>query len=228
MNMILGDINLPVREATINGYILHPDYVKNENPGLDWEVIVQTEEKVLFEETDDEIYLSPRISWGEFSFPTMRRWFELEGKSLHFDAARDDLSAPHPFSYFNTHELIPSSTLKFAERAGNKFLIHWEGTCDALWVEPYNKDVPFLIQTEAVFKEISVMASESDTDATTRELLAKYLDPDDFIQHPLKEVAQNVAVENRFGIIEPLLRWVFGSPDTKQMKYRYSLFEPRG
>jgi hypothetical protein len=231
MNMILRDIQIPVREATISGYMLDPDwlnkYGKDENPGLEWEVVVQTEEKAIYEGTDDEIIVDPRMSWGEFSFPTMRRWFELEGKTIHFDESNDDLSAPHPFSYFWTHELIPYSTLKFVKRAGNKFLIHWEGMCDPLLEEPYYKDVPFLIQTEATFKEISIQASQSDTDATTRERLSKYLDPDDFIQHPMKETVRVDPVENRFGIIDPLLRWVFGCPSTRRVVFRSSVFEPR-
>src|SRR5687767_6337015 len=119
MNMILRDIHFPVREATISGYMLNPDwlnkYGKNENPGLCWEVVVQTEEQTLFEKTDKECFADPRISWGEFSFPIMRSWLELEGKTVHFDAANSDPSAPHPFSYFWTHELIPFSTLKFVK-----------------------------------------------------------------------------------------------------------------
>jgi hypothetical protein len=229
--MILGDIHLPVREATISGYMLNPDwlnkYGENENAGLSWEVVVQTEEQIICEGTDEEAFIEPRISWGEFSFPTMRRWLDLEGKTLHFDAAVNELSMPHPFSYFDTHEMIPYSTLKFVKRAGNKFQIHWEGTCDPLLQEPYHKDVPFRIQTEAAFKEITVQAGESDTDATTRERLSKYLDPADFIQHPMKETVRYYPVENRFGIIDPLLRWVFGCPDTTRWVERYSVFEPR-
>ncbi len=229
--MILRDIHFPVREATISGYILDPDwlskYGKNEKLRLEWEVVVQTEEQTLFKETDEECFADPRISWGEFSFPTMRRWSELEGKTIHFDAAKSDPSAPHPFSYFWTHELIPSSTLKFVKRAGNKFVIHWEGVCDPMLGEPYHKNVPFLIQTEATFKEITVRANPKDTDATTLERLSKYLDTSDFIQHPMKETVHNIPVENRFGVIDPLLRWVFGQPDTKQWVQRYSIFEPR-
>jgi hypothetical protein len=228
--MILRDIHIPVREATISGYMLNPDwlnrYGKNENAGLCWEVVVQTEEKSINEDTD-ELFFDPRLSWGEFSFPTMRRWLELEGKTLHFDAADGDLGAPHPFSYFGTHELIPYSTLNFVKRTGNKFQIHWEGTCHPLLDEPYNKNVPFRIQTEAVFKEITVQASRSDTDATTRERLSKYVDPADFIQHPMTETAREVPVENRFGIIDPLLRRIFGLPETTQWIQRYSVFEPR-
>jgi hypothetical protein len=229
--MILGDIQIPVLEASISGYILDPDwlnkYGKDQKSGLEWEVVVQTEERTLYEDTDEETFIDPRLSWAEFSFPTMRRWLELEGKTLHFDAANDDLSAPHPFSYFNTHEMISYSTLKFVKRTDNKFLIHWEGTCDPLLEEPYYKDVPFRIQTEAAFKEISVQASKSDTDATTFERLSKYLDPADFIQQPMKETVRVDAVENRFGIIDPLLRWVFGRPGTRRHIFRCSVFEPR-
>jgi hypothetical protein len=231
MSMILGDIQIPVQEASVSGYILDPDwldkYGKNEKPGLEWEVVVQTEERTLYEETEEEIFLSPRLSWAEFSFPAMRRWLELEGKTIHFDAADGDLSAPHPFSYFDTHEMIPDSTLKFVKRAGNKFLIHWEGTCDPLLEEPYYKNVPFRIQTEAAFKEINIHAGKSDTDATTLERLSKYLDPADFIQQPMKETVHPEAVENRFGMIDPLLRWVFGRPGTRRRVFRYSVFEPR-
>jgi hypothetical protein len=230
--MILRDIHFPIREATVSGYMLDPDwlkkYGKDEKPGLEWEVVVETEEQVIGEDTDDETFVSPRISWAEFSFPAMRRWFELEGKSVHFDAADSNASAPRPFSYFGTHEAISGSTLKFVERTENKFAIHWAGTCNPLLPEPYNTDVPFLIQTEAVFKEITVQASRSDTDATTRERLSKYLDPADFIQHPMKEVVHNMPVGNRFGIFDPLLRWVFRSnPGTGRWIRRYSIFEPR-
>jgi hypothetical protein len=231
MNMVLRDINFPIREATISGYMLDPDwlnkYGKNENPGLKWDVVIETEEQAVYGEPDEETIASPRISWGEFSFPTMRRWIDLEGKIVHSDAANRDRSPQVAFSYFDTHEAILNSTLKFVERAGNKFVIHWEGTCDPLLDEPYNKDVPFRIQTEAVFKEITVQASRSDTDATTRERLSEYLDPADFIQHPMTETVRDIPIENRFGIIDPLLRWVFGLPGTRPWVQRYSVFEPR-
>jgi len=226
MTMILRDVRFPIREATISGHILNPDWLNKYGEGkslrLEWDVVVQTEEQLI----DEELFADPRISWAEFSFP-IRRWSELEGQTIQFDAARDALTAPHAFSYFETHELIPVSTLKFVKRAGNKFLIHWEGTCDPMFEEPYHKNVPFLIQTEAVFKEISVQAGESDTDATTLERLSKYLDPADFIQHPMKEIVRNDPVENRFGIFDPLLRWVFRSPATRRSVQRYSVFEPR-
>src|SRR5688572_679060 len=116
MNMILRDIHFPIREATISSYILDPDwlnkYGKNENPGLCWEVVVQTEEQPIGE----EITAAPRISWGEFSFP-LRRWLELEGQTIHSDAANQDPGA-HAFSYFWTHEVIPYSTLKFVKSVG--------------------------------------------------------------------------------------------------------------
>jgi hypothetical protein len=231
MNMILRDIQIPVREATISGYMLDPDwlnkYGKDENPGLEWEVVVQTEEKAICEGTDDETIVDPRMSWGELSFPTMRRWLDLEGKTIHSDATNRDPSAQVAYSYFWTHEAILNSTLKFVKRAGNKFVIHWEGTCNPMLGEPYDKDVPFLIQTEAIFKEISIQASQSDTDATTLERLSKYLDPADFIQHPMKETVRVDPVENRFGIIDPLLRWVFGCPSTRRVVFRSSVFEPR-
>ena len=232
MNMILGDIQFPIREATISGYMIKLDglnkYGKNDDPGLCWEVVVQTEEQILFEGTDYETFTAPRISWGEFSFPAMRRWSDLEGKTLNSDMVRRTRDVPAgAFSYFWTHEAIPNSTLKFVKRAGNKFVIHWEGICDPLMEEPYHKNVPFLIQTEAVFKQIGISASQSDTDATTLERLSKYLDPADFIQQPIKETVRDFPVENRFGIIDPLLRWVFGGSDKKRVVFRDSIFEPR-
>jgi hypothetical protein len=173
------------------------------------------------------MFFAPRMSWGEFNFPTMRRWFDLEGKTVHSDETDSKPGTPHAFSYFDTHEAMPKSTLKFVKRAGNKFVIHWEGTCNPLQEEPYYQDVPFLIETEAIFKEISIQAGKNDTDATTLERLSKYLDPADFIQHPMKEIVRNDPVENRFGIIDPLMRWVFGRPDTIRSVQRYSTFEPR-
>ncbi len=230
MNMILRDISFPIREATISGYMLNPDslkkYGKNESPGLEWEVIVQTEEQAIFEGAEEETIASPRISWGEFSFPDIRRWMDLEGKVVNSEMVNRTLNVPAgAYSYFWTHESILNSTLKFVKRDGNKFVIHWEGTCNPLLSEPYNKDVPFLIQTEAVFKEITVQASQSDTDATTRERLSKYIDPADFIQHPMKETVYNIPVENRFGIFDPWLRRLFHYPDTRQWVQRCSRFE---
>ena len=232
MSMILGDIQFPIREATISGYMIKLDglnkYGKNEDPGLCWEVIVQTEGQILFEGTDDEYFTAPRISWGEFSFPAMRRWFDLEGKVLSSDMVGRTPSVPAgACSYFDTHDAVSNSTLKFVKRSGNKFVIHWEGICDSLMGESYDKGVPFLIQTEAVFKQIGISANQSDTDATTRERLSKYLDPADFIQHPIKETVRDFPVENRFGIIDPLLRWVFGGSDTERVVFRDSIFEPR-
>jgi hypothetical protein len=231
MYMILRDIQIPIQDATINGYMLNPDWLnkhgKDENPGLCWEVVVQTEEQTIFEETDDETIIAPRMSWAEFSFPTMRRWFDLEGKTVHFDKSDKNPGASAGFSYFWTHETMPSSTLTFVKRAGGKFEIQWEGTCHPLLEEPYYKNVPFLIQTEAVFQEIGIQASQSDTDATTLERLSQYLDPADFIQHLMKETVRIDPVENRFGIIDPLLRWIFRCPDTRRTVFRSSIFEPR-
>ena len=49
MKMILRDIQLPIREATIIGYMSDPawqnKYGKDENPGLCWDLVVQTEKK---------------------------------------------------------------------------------------------------------------------------------------------------------------------------------------
>lgn len=225
MTMLLRDIRFPLREAIISGYILNPDwlnnYGKDEQPGLYWSVRVQTEEQFI----GGEFFAAPRISWDEISFPLLSRWLDIEGKTVHCDAA--DPRVPHPCSYFDTHEIIPSSTLKIGERAGHKFRIHWEGTCDPLLEAPYDKDVPFIIQTEATFKEISVQAGRSDTDATTLERLSKYLNPADFIQHPIKEIVRNDPVQNRYGMIGSLRDWIFRSPATRRSVQRYSIFEPR-
>jgi hypothetical protein len=232
MNMMLGDIRFSISEATIVGYMLDPDwlskYGQNESAALQWEVIVQTEEQLLFEETDDEIYADPRISWGEFSFPDMRRWTDLEGKSVGSEAGRRDANVPAvASSYFWTHEAIPTSTLQFSKRTGSKFEIRWEGFCNPLWQEPYHKDVPFSIEAEAVFQKITVAAGKSDTDQTARERLAKYVDPSDLVQHPIKELVREDPVENRFGVFDPLLRRIFGLPATRRSVQRSSLFEPR-
>lgn len=227
MSMILRDINFPVREATINGYLINLDwlnkYGKNENPGLCWEVVVDAEE---LPELADVFPQAPRISWGEFSFPTMRRWSDLEGKIVCCDADRDPHS-PVAVSYFWTHETVSHSTLKFVKRTNNKFEIYWEGKCNPHLGEPYHTDVPFLIETEAVFEQISLGASQSDTDATTLERLSKYLDPGDFIQHPIKETIREDPVENRFGVLDLALRWLFRCPDTVRTVQRYSVFKPR-
>jgi hypothetical protein len=232
MNMILGDIRLPIREATISGYMLDPDWLReyggNERPRLEWEVVVQTEERAIHEETDDETILDPRMSWGEFSFPAMRRWLDLEGKIISYDATGDGArGVVRAFSYFATHEAMAESTLHFGERAGNKFVIRWQGTCDPLLEEPYHKNVPFLIQTEAVLQEITVHAAPSDTDATTLERLSKHIDPADLIQRPMKEVVHNVPVKKRFGIFDPLLGRIFRRPGAGRSIHRYSVFEPR-
>jgi hypothetical protein len=66
MNMILRDIHFPIREATISGYILDPDwlnkYAKNENLRLEWEVVVQTEEQTIDEGTDEEFFAASKGS----------------------------------------------------------------------------------------------------------------------------------------------------------------------
>lgn len=225
MNMLLSDIRFSIREATISGHILNPDwlnnYGKDENPGLFWSVQVQTEEQLL----GGEFFVAPRISWDEVSFPLLSRWSDIEGKTVYCDAA--DLRSPHPYSYFETHEVIPSSTLKIGKRVGNKFRIHWEGTCDPMLEEPYDKGVPFIIQTKATFNEISVQASLSDTDTTTQERLSKYLDSDDLIQHPMKEIVRDDLAQNHNGMIDSLSRWILRSPVTRRTVQRYSIFEPR-
>lgn len=178
----------------------------------------QTEEQLLGE----DFSAAPRISCGEFSLP-IRRWSELDGKIVYSDETILDRGAPNALSYFWTHESIPHSTLKFLKRTGNKFVIHWEGVCNPMFGEQYNENVPFIIQTEAAFKEITLSATQSDTDSTTLERLSKYLDTADLIQHPMKEIVRNVPVENRFGLIDPLLRWIFRRPDTRRSLQRYSI-----
>lgn len=229
MNMILRDIRFPIRQATISGYMLPNKYGKDEYAGLYWEVVVQTEEqRIIFEEDDHYEVTAPRISWGEFSFPTMRRWSDLEQKTLNSDIVGRTPDVPAgALSYFWTHECIPNSTLQFVKRTGNKFVIHWAGICEPQMREPYHKEVPFLIQTEAVFDKISIPASPSDTDATTLERLSKYLDTADLIQHPIKETVRDFPVKNRFGIFSPLLRWVSGRSDTERVVFRDSIFQPR-
>jgi hypothetical protein len=87
MTMILRELSFPVREATIFGYLLNPDwldkYGRDEYQGLAWEVIVQTEELMI----DEEYYAEPRLTCGEFSLP-IRRWPELEGQIVRSGAAR--------------------------------------------------------------------------------------------------------------------------------------------
>lgn len=76
MSMILRDIRFPVREATITGYMIDPDwlkkYGKNENHALAWEVVVEMKEK----------------PFRKFSNITMN--FEIETERLRLRDVRED------------------------------------------------------------------------------------------------------------------------------------------
>jgi hypothetical protein len=226
MSMILGDLRFSVLEATIYGHVADR---KGIPPGLSWSIEVQTETrpvKVQMEDEDpieEEICAELRLSC-EFESYAMRRWSELEGKTVHSDMA-DNSQFPAAFSYFETHERIPYSTLRFVKRTGNKFQIHWEGKCNPMFGKPYDRDVPFLIQTEAAFKEISVQVNRRDTDAMVLARLSEYLDPSDFIQHPIKETVRDMPVEYIDSTFEKGLRWLFNCP--KRVSTRSSIFEPR-
>lgn len=226
MSMIIGDIRFSLRDATIYGHLADS---KGVPPGLSWYLEVQTEKqtvKVRMEDEDpieEEISAELRLSC-EFESDPMRRWLELESKTVHSNMA-EGRQFPSGFSYFETHEYIPYSTLKFVKRMGNKFRIHWEGKCNPVFGEPYNTDVPFLIQTEANFIEISVHVNRRDTDATVLARLSEYLDPSDFIQHPIKETVYDMPLEYIDSIFEKGLRWLFNCP--KRVTTRSSIFEPR-
>lgn len=230
MSMILKDIRFRVREATIYGFVADS---RGEPPGLSWFVEVLTEERVLKSGAADdpdagEIYADPRMSC-EFKIFPMRSWAELEGKTVDSDDAEriGSIRLPSAISYFETHESMPSSLLKFVKRAGNKFQIHWEGRCHPLLGEPYQRDVPFLIEAEAVFKELGVHVGPRDTDETALARLSRHLDPAGFIQRPIKETSRRIPVENRFGLFDSLLRRIFPGSGTRRHISRQSIFEPR-
>jgi hypothetical protein len=226
MSIIIGDICFSLRDAAIYGNLADS---KGVPPGLSWYLEVQTETqpvKVSMEDEDpieEEMSADLRLSC-EFESDPMRRWLELEGKTVHSNMAEGQ-QFPAAFSYFETHEYIPYSTLKFVKRTGNKFQIHWEGKCNPVFGEPYNSDVPFLIQTEATFKEISVHVNPRDTEATVLARLSEYLDPSDFIQHPIKEMIVDIPFEYIDSIFEKGLRRLFNCP--KCVTTRSSIFEPR-
>jgi hypothetical protein len=181
MQLVLKDRVFEIAEATLTAGIPDPHwshkYDPGGNAGLAWALTVDAKEQ----EFDDTVW-EPRVYHEELYFP-VRRWMDVAGQSVTHDA---DANEEAGTVYLFEHEGISRGTLRFFERDGLRFRFEWDGLCDLFWEEPYDQDVPFTIQGWATFTEVMVRGSARDTDASVRARLAEYLDPDDFVQHPLQ------------------------------------------
>lgn len=185
MYLNLRNIQFPVTRASFSGY-------ENEK-GLRWAIEIETEEGTL-----GDYLVSPYFHADGLDFQ-VHRWMEIEGTSVSFDAPYSDWVGHRAFSYFGTHDPIPSSILNFRKRQGTNFVVHWEGICDPFWDEPFKTNVPFVIDAEIPFTQIQSANHCGDTDDMIAQRLSQYLNLDDFIQHPIKEVTPQVC----YGLFEP-------------------------
>jgi hypothetical protein len=120
--------------------------------------------------------------------PPVRRWWEIEGQTIQWDTPADERSGiPNGGFYLFEHNDILQATLRFLDRKGRRFRIHWKGSCNVFWDKnKYGEDVPFDLNTVATFTGISVGGSWKDNDETMRKRLSQYLDPADFVQQPIQ------------------------------------------
>jgi hypothetical protein len=202
MQLTLKDRVFEIANATLDAYIVDPHWARKYDPhgyaGLAWALTVDAKEQAF-----DDDFWEPRISHEELRLP-VRRWTELAGQSVTFDpGAGDDAGTLYIFE----HGSISRGTLRILERHGLRFRFEWEGAGDVFYDDEYGADVPFTLHGWATFTNIVVRGSAADTDASIRARLAEYLDPDDFIQHPLQPgITYNDGVRSAQATFTPIER----------------------
>ncbi len=139
MYLKLRDVQFPVKRAVANAIV--------GEKSLLWSVDVEMEEGNV-----EDSFASPRFYADGLVFDVYR-WAELKGKSILLEAPFSDFAGPRAATYFWGHEPIPRSELTFVEKLGRDFLVRWEGICDPYWAEPFEANVPFLIEAQMTFTQ---------------------------------------------------------------------------
>ncbi len=142
---------------------------------LYWMLALQTQEKSV-----GGSLLSPEINHEDLRLP-VKSWTEISGCSVTVDDCEHAYIGIHGEGYVYESCIICKSSLEFISRQGTVFDIKWQGKCDDM-----EKEIPFFLFGKLPFKGIRVEGTEKDNDDTILERFSKYLDPSEFIQHPLK------------------------------------------
>ena len=183
MRLTVRNKTFALKSAELSAAIPDPYWSRTYNPSSDvrlfWLLDVEADR-----ETAGEMW-APRAYHENLHFP-IRRWMEVAGQVVEWSERYEEESGePNGGFYVMEHGDIPRARLNFPERNGTLFRFEWEGVCDVFWDEDYGEDVPFSASGWAEFTEVIVRGSEFDTDATVRDRLAEYLEPQDFVQGPL-------------------------------------------
>jgi hypothetical protein len=118
-------------------------------------------------------------------FP-IRHWKDVARQVVEWtEVVDDEFGEPNGNVYMLEHEGISHARLRFGERDGIRFRVEWEGTCDVLWSEEYDRDLPFSLTGWATFTGVMVNGSERDDEQSLHQRLAAYLELSDFKPGPL-------------------------------------------
>lgn len=130
----------------------------------------------------------PRFTCDTMRFP-VRRWTDLSGSSIHFQGPYPYLDNARALSVMNEWDEVPHATLQILNRKEALFNFRLEGVCIL------NEEVPFLIEGQALFKEIQVWGSAEDTVETFTQRLASHID--------VSEFREGVIRGGRYCVFEP-------------------------
>jgi hypothetical protein len=193
---VLKDLRFEVENATLLGHVYDP-YPYEGNWTLCWSINISMKER----DVDGEIWC-PRLYHDSFRL-AVRRWFDVSEQPLVWDAAFNSTTGePNGGLYVFEHGDIPQATLRFLERNGRNLKVDWTGKCNVFWDERYGENIPFTVETTVRFDYVDVRGTAQDNDATLLERLALFLDPGDFVQHPI-QFDDPKLVNSTYSIFEP-------------------------
>jgi hypothetical protein len=157
--LLLRDLEFDVQEGILFANIADPagmeEYVERYKhvpcAEFHWWLRIEMRELAVESKIDDEIqrdYWKPAIYDNHLTLARVRRWIDLVGQAKSWDSPFDiKTGIPNGGFYVWEHESIPKATLRFVQRKGRQFRIHWKGLCNVYWAEKYNDNLPFELDT---------------------------------------------------------------------------------
>jgi hypothetical protein len=169
----LGDDALSIRDATLRAYIgpVPDDLPKTQ---LSWSLSIDASYNFEYESVTYSEGM--RAYFEAFSFPEQfREWTELRGCVIEWsDAYEVGVDDSRPGFYLDSHMDVERGIIRFLERDGCRFRVAWAGTASR-----YN----FSFDTWIEFQGVDVSPHYTD-DARPLDVLARHLEPNDFVQEP--------------------------------------------